>query len=114
MPDTTIDINEITVKKFVETLRPEDPKIRAEIDMGYSYDSKAIILFEIRPFWNDPNQIDHFQFAKIKRNKTKNKWTLYWMRASGKWELYTPFPESTHLDEILQTIKKDKNACFFG
>jgi hypothetical protein len=36
------------------------------------------------------------------------------MRASGKWELYEPFPKSTHLDKILEVIKEDKYGCFFG
>jgi hypothetical protein len=36
------------------------------------------------------------------------------MRASGKWEIYEPFPESTYLDKIIEIIKEDKHACFFG
>ncbi|HET8885791.1 MAG TPA: DUF3024 domain-containing protein [Salinimicrobium sp.] len=36
------------------------------------------------------------------------------MRASGKWELYQPFPKSSYLDEILLMIKEDKHGCFFG
>jgi len=48
-------------------------------------------------------------------NKTsKKEWHLYWMRASGKWELYQPFPKSSHLQQIIDVIKKDENACFFG
>jgi hypothetical protein len=36
------------------------------------------------------------------------------MRASGKWELYEPFPESTYLDKIIEVIKEDKHGCFLG
>jgi hypothetical protein len=36
------------------------------------------------------------------------------MRASGKWELYEPFSEATHLEEIIEIIKEDKNGCFYG
>lgn len=114
MKNTTIDINESTIKKYVESLRPENPEIRAQLDFGYSYDGKIAVLYEIRPFWNNPKEIQHNEFAKIRFYKSRQEWNLYWMRASGKWELYEPFPESTHLDNIIDTIREDKHGCFYG
>ena len=114
MKNKVIDINEFTIKKYVETLRPEDPKIRKQIDIGYSYDKNVVILYEIRPDWMDPKTQLKMEFAKIRYYKSRQEWNLYWMRASGKWELYGPFPESTHLDKIIEIIKKDEHGCFFG
>jgi hypothetical protein len=114
MTKKTIDINESTVKKYVESLRSDDPEIRAQLDIGYSYDGKVIIIYEIRPVWNDPKKIQQIEFAKIRYYKSRSEWNLYWMRANGKWELYKPFPESTHLDKIIETIEEDKNGCFYG
>ena len=114
MKKTTIDINEATIKKYVESLRPEDPEIRAQLDFGYSYDGKVVELYEIRPVWNNPEKIQHIKFAKIRFYKSRQEWNLYWMRASGKWELYEPFPKSTHLDNIINIISKDKHGCFYG
>ena len=56
MTNKTIDINESTIKKYVESLRSGNPEIRAQVDIGYSYDGKVVILFEIRPEWNDPKK----------------------------------------------------------
>lgn len=114
MKNTIIDINESTVKTYVESLRPEDPEVREQVDIGYSYDGKVVILFEIRPNWDDPKKKEQIEFAKIRHYKSRKEWNLYWMRASGKWELYEPFPKSTHLEKIIAIIKEDKNACFFG
>ena len=114
MTDKTIDINESTIKKYVESLRPENLEIRAQVDIGYSYDGKVVILFEIRPEWNDPKKMQQIEFAKIRHYKSRKEWSLYWMRASGKWELYEPFPESTHLGKIIEIIKEDKHGCFYG
>lgn len=114
MKNTTIDINELTIKKFVESLRPEDSEIRKQLDFGYSYDGKVIILYEIRPFWDNPSEIQNIEFAKIRFYKSRREWNLYWMRASGKWELYDPFPESTYLDKMIEIIKEDEHGCFFG
>lgn len=64
MSKTSIDINEVTIQKYVETLRPEDDKIRKELDFGYTYDGKVAIVFEIRPRWDDPSQIQQIPFWK--------------------------------------------------
>ncbi len=114
MTNKTIDINESTIKKFVESLRPENLEIREQLDIGYSYDGKVVILFEIRPAWNNKKKKHQIDFAKIRHYKSRKEWNLYWMRASGKWEIYEPFPESTRLKKIIETIKEDKHGCFFG
>ncbi len=114
MKNKTIDINESTIKDYVESLRPENADIRKQLDFGYSYDGRVFVLFEIRPVWNDPEKIQHMEYAKIRYYKSRQEFNLYWMRASGKWELYEPFPESTHLEKIIDTVKKDKHGCFYG
>lgn len=114
MKNTLIDINESTIKKYVESLRPKEIEIREQLDFGYSYDGKMAILYEIRPIWNQPEKKQNIEFAKIRFYKSKQLWKLYWMRASGKWEFYEPLPESTHLEKIIETIKEDKYGCFYG
>jgi len=114
MTKRIIDINEFTIKKYVESLRPESLEIRAQLDFGYSYDGKIIEIYEIRPIWNDKTKIQNIPFAKIRFYKSKQLWHLYWMRASGKWELYEPFSESTYLEKIIEVIEEDKYGCFYG
>lgn len=114
MKNIMIDINEATIKKYVESVRPKDLEIRKQVDIGYSYNGKVAILFEIRPEWEHPEKMQQIKFVKIRHYKSKKKWHLYWMRASGKWELYEPFSESTHLGQIIEVIKEDKNGCFYG
>lgn len=108
------DINETSIRDYIESIRPDDVEIRKQLDCGYSYDGKVAILYEIRPVWNDPSKIQHLEFAKIRFYKSRNEWNLCWMRASGKWELYTPFPKSSHLGKLLEVIKEDEYSCFFG
>jgi len=66
MTKATIDINESTIKKYVESIRPESPEIRAQLDFGYSYDGKITEIYEIRPLWNNPTEIQNIPFAKIR------------------------------------------------
>lgn len=114
MTNKSIDINEATIKEYVEALQPEDLEMRKKIDFGYTYDGKVIEVFEIRPQWNDPKKIQQSPFLKIRYYKSRNCWQLYWMRASGKWELYKPFPSATHLSKILKVVEEDNHGCFYG
>ena len=109
-----MDINEAIIKNFVESLRPKELEIRKQLDCGYSYDGKEAIVFEIRPVWTNPDEIQHLEFAKLRFVKTRKHWELYWQRASGKWQRYAPFPESALLDELIEAIKDDSYGCFFG
>lgn len=114
MKNTIVDINESTIKDFVNSKRPKDKEIRKQLDFGYSYDGKVVIFFEIRPLWDNPEEKIERELAKIRFVKTRKEWNLYWMRASGKWEAYEPFPKSSHLAKLLEVIKKDEFGCFFG
>ncbi|MCP4123493.1 MAG: DUF3024 domain-containing protein [Bacteroidetes bacterium] len=114
MTNSSIDINEFTIRNYVESIRSNNPKIRKELDFGYTYNGKIAILHELRPVWNNPDKMQQMEFAKIRFCKSRNEWNLYWMRGSGKWELYDPFPKSRHLEKLIESIKEDKCGCFFG
>jgi len=56
----------------------------------------------------------HHAFAKIRYVKSHGVWRLYWHRASGKWEAYSPFRESSDLEALLACIDEDSFGCFKG
>lgn len=114
MSFTINNINEYTIKAFVDSLRPVDPVIRKQLDFGYSYDDNVVMLYEIRPVWNNPKENQNIPYAKIRYYKSRSEWNLYWMRGNGNWEIYKPFPKSSNLQKMLELIKEDKNYCFFG
>lgn len=109
-----ISISEVYIKQFVEGLRPSDVEIRKELDFGYTWEKNTAILFNLRPFWKDPSRIIQSEFAKIRYTKSTDTWSLYWMRSSGKWELYDPHPIADNLQDLLAIIKEDQFHCFFG
>lgn len=85
MTNSTIDINESTIKNYVESLRPENLEIREQMDIGYSYDGKVVILFEIRPDWNDAKKKQQFDFAKIRYYKSRKK--MEFILDASKWKM---------------------------
>ncbi|GAA4147017.1 hypothetical protein GCM10022216_32580 [Sphingobacterium kyonggiense] len=102
------------IKNFVEQKRPKDLEIRKQIDLGYSWDGRTAIFFEIRPHWNDPSIIRENPIAKIVFIKTTQIWKLYWMRSTGKWESYMPKKEAKTIKTLLSAIQEDKFRLFFG
>lgn len=108
-----IDTTHATLYQFLKAIRlPEE--IRSKLDIGYQFKAGVVEFFEIRPDWIDETIIRHHPFAKLRYVKSQQVWKLYWLRASGKWESYSPFPQSHALEPLLDCIGEDKHHCFFG
>lgn len=114
MENNLISMIELQLINFTNNLRPVDGDIRKQLDFGYSWDGKTALLFEIRSKWNSPSDILHVHFAKLKYNKLRKSWKLYWKRASGKWELYGSVSERRNPHELLDEISRDPHGCFFS
>ena len=101
------------VGKFIERLRPK-PEIRDQLDYRADIQGAELILSEVRPRYDAPDELLTLPFAKLRWFKSREMWKLYWMRASGKWELYPPDPFHHSLVRALKVIYADKHCCFFG
>jgi hypothetical protein len=113
MQERIINITEAKLQHYLDRIRPP-MDIRNKLDIGYHYDGKNIEFFEIRPRWDNPQKTMKLPYAKITYVKSRHIWKLYWMRASGKWESYSPLPNSTHLEELFECIDEDRLGCFKG
>lgn len=102
-----------SIQKEFELIRPPE-HIRKELDLSFTFENNILILFEVRPSWDDESVIHQSPFVKARYYKSRNIWQLYWMRASLKWELYDPKPEVKTIKNLFKTIREDKYGCFFG
>jgi len=107
--------HEAMLEVFIEENRPA-LEIRDKLDLGYRYDKWTFEICEIRPPWNDMTSGKKIwnPVAKAKYVKSRKIWKLYWMRASGKWELFPLSKEEPKLANILATIQDNPNGCFYG
>ena len=112
--DKKFDITTQYLKHFVEKLRPQDTEVLKQLNYDFTWQNNIAILYDIRPKWNNREETINSEFAKIRYIKSTKEWKLYWMRASGKWELYEPFPVSSNIQHLLQIIREDAYSCFFG
>ena len=101
------------VAAFVERRRPP-AHIRSQVDLGYRIKGQSVEIFEIRPFWRDPDEMIEEAVAKATYVKKQNIWKVYWQRADLKWHRYDPDPEVDSLEDFLALVERDEYACFFG
>jgi len=96
---------------FVEMRRPP-VELREQLDLGYRIDGQTVELFEARR--SIRGHVDEMPVARLRYVKARSTWTLYWMSGDLKWHRYPPLAEAERLDELLEEIDEDPNACFFG
>ncbi|MGH8529929.1 MAG: DUF3024 domain-containing protein [Nevskiales bacterium] len=102
-----------TLDAWIEKNRPP-PHIRPKLDFGYRITGQSVELFEIRPAFGRPEEMQEGAIAKATWNKRQGVWKVYWQRADLKWHAYEPARAAGTLDNFLKTVREDKYACFFG
>ena len=108
----TVDVIE-ALENYLERNRPP-VEIRKKLDLGYMIDGPSVLIFEIRPAWNNPSVIREHPVAKTTYIKTKQQWKVLWRRAIGNWESYKPNPMVKTIHAFIKLVEDDKYACFFG
>jgi hypothetical protein len=101
------------MENFIARKRPPE-HIRHQLDIGYKIENQDIIVYEIRPQWNKPENILQHPFAKTTFVKAKNHWKVFWMRGNLKWDTYSPKPTVKTIREFVKLVEEDKHHCFFG
>jgi hypothetical protein len=104
---------EKVLASYRDEIRPR-PDIRDQLDFGYRIKDQSVELFEIRPAWRSPGEMIEHPVFKATYVKSKHHWKLYWMRGNLKWYRYDPHPIARTLEEIIDVVRKDEWACFYG
>lgn len=109
----TINFEKKIIENYIESIRPPI-ELRKSVDLGYSFENNEVVLFEIRPQWNDENKFHKYPFVKAKFVKSQKIWKIYWLRANGKWELYEPNPIVHSINSFIEIVEEDEHGCFRG
>ena len=103
---------EKAAKKFCLERNKNYPPDQLYID--FKLEDQALLLFEVRPKWNDPTIKIEIMVAKFLYIKKDKIWKLYWQRQNMKWQYYEENGSNTHLEPLLKLVWDDANACFWG
>ena len=88
--------------------------LKDKLRFEYQIEKQNVIIYEIRPVWNDPTEFTRAPMAKLTYVKSQGVWKLYWQRANMKWVKYEPKESSKELSTLVQEIHHDALGCFFG
>lgn len=110
--NNTVDIIEL-MENYIQKIRPPE-NIRNKLDINYRIENQSIVLFEVRPNFQNPGQNIESEYAKATYLKTEDRWKIYWMRANLKWASYDPTPKVKSLSDFLNLVEEDKYHCFKG
>jgi len=108
----TADIEE-AMAAFLARRRPPE-EIRDQFDLGHRIEGQSVVIFEIRPQWNDKSRKLEQPFAKATYVRTVNRWRIFWRRADQNWHGYEPHPEAVFFEEFLAVVDEDEHGCFWG
>ena len=98
---------------FLLKRRPP-PHIRPDLDTGYRITGQSVEILEIRPQWDNRSIIHEYPIAKATYVRTQDWWSVFWRRASLKWQGYEPMMTVATITEFLQVVDRDEYGCFFG
>ena len=107
-----IEERELAAEKFMPHIRPP-VEVRDKLDIAYRIDGQSVIIFEIRPRWDKPDEKMEMDLAKTTFIKTKKLWKIYWMRGNLSWDHYKPVPFVKNISDFFDLIEKDELNCFF-
>ena len=104
------------IDKFVGALcRKKTPeKYKDKLKFEYRINGHDVLILEIRPRWDNPLEKTELSVAKLKFNRKKIIWQLYWQRANMKWLKYEGQNETNDLSILVNEIENDEFGCFFG
>lgn len=113
MEKPIISLENKVIKKFLMKKRPPE-HIRDKLDIDVRKEGQSILVLELRPRWDNPEEILDLPIAKATYVKSRKIWKIYWKRADLKWHVYDPTPEVTHLSDFLDIVDRDSHGCFWG
>jgi hypothetical protein len=104
---------ETAMERFMEKRRPP-VEIRDRIDLGFRIEDLSVIIYGIRPLWNDPSRIIEEPVAKTTFVRGGKRWRVYCRRADLKWHAYQLCREVQRIEDFLNLVDADAHRCFWG
>jgi hypothetical protein len=108
----TLEIIE-AMENFLERKRPKE-ELRSKIDLSYVIEKQSVIIREVRPRWDRPEEIVEIPVAKATYVTSKRMWKVFWKQGDLKWHAYTPEPLVPNIQDFVVLVEQDEYYCFWG
>ena len=104
------------IEKEIQPLIDRVPEsVRDKVQNKYEIKGNKVTLFECRANWEEPDNPDLWSKNPIAQFRFENNlWSLYWLRANGKWLLCAWVGPQKHLAKLVESVEEDANGTFWG
>ena len=89
-------------------------QFKDQLRFVYKTEGHSVFVFEERPYWRNPSEWIRMGVARFRFTRSRDTWTLYWMRHNGKWHAYDPETRKGDLSTLVKIMDEDKYGAFFG
>jgi len=88
--------------------------LRNQIKIFYRVRGYEVKIIESRPTMTNSHLWAETPIARLQYDPKTLEWELYWMRASGKWQIYSDLLPTNKLKSLIDTIAEDRYSVFWG
>lgn len=88
--------------------------VRDKLQIKYKWEGNAVILFEFRPSWRDPDVWLEEPVAKFRYVQSRREWQLFYMARTLKWKAFPVRPTAKKFETLLAEVERDSTGLFWG
>lgn len=108
----TLEVIEV-MENFIDRNRASDD-IRQQDDLSYKIEDQSIIIYEVMPHWDNPEEIIEIDIAKATYVKTRDLWRVFYIKSDARWHIYYPHAVVKTLREFATLVEMDDHGYFWG
>jgi hypothetical protein len=114
-----VAFDELELKRIERTVgelcrRCSPPEHADQLRTVYEVEGHGVTMYEERPPWDGLGEWTRRGLARVRFNRSRREWQLYWMRQDLRWHLYDPDEMPADLDSLVAVVEADSYGAFFG
>jgi hypothetical protein len=90
------------------------PEHADKLRFVFQVDGHSVSIYEDRAPWDSVGDCTRMGVARFRYTRTRERWTLYWMRRDLRWHVYDPDAMPADLESLVALVDEDRYGAFFG
>lgn len=111
------DLDLQRVRRWINQQNGEmPPQLRDQLRYELEMTNRTITVVECRPPWGEQSAPEwtRLPICRFRYTKTRQQWSLYWCDHNLEFHEYGLIEPTRHIDELIEEVKFDPSALFWG
>lgn len=108
LPDLDIE----RVQRWCDQQVPQHlwDQVKVEADLAPTH----VTIVEVRPPWRGDGDPTRFPIARLRWNRARHEWSLYWRDRNLKFHVYDRVDPTPQVQNLLDYLDSHEDAIFWG